>query len=334
MVWNGTHLARICMTQTAPPTGTIIRGSRNNNHKQGATVEGLNIGGIMLLYLSLIVFGIGTLGAVGLWIGRLPRAALLTFASGQLFSAIIAAFATLTFLGREFHHEDENMGMILLIATILLLAGSGQFIAAIRCPRYYGAALACGAASILFLAGSSRAGVDWIWIGNSGMRFQSRPGIALLLAVACLVIAVLPLRRRTSPLLWTALGGLGVIAGLAVGDLLVATHCQQLGPPEHANVSQVRVEIYVLGFRVSEETGMAPIPDEGPGAIRFLSIGQALIVYATQIGFAASGLFAALGIGAKLVEESQSAQTVPSPPAISDELPPIHGYSSEQIKRM
>ena len=82
MVWNGTHLARICMTQTAPPTGTIIRGSRNNNHKQGATVEGLNIGGILLLYLSLIVFGIGTLGAIGLWIGRLPRAALLTFASG------------------------------------------------------------------------------------------------------------------------------------------------------------------------------------------------------------------------------------------------------------
>jgi hypothetical protein len=78
MVWNGTHLARICMTQTAPPTGTIIRGSRNNNHKQGATVEGLNIGGILLLYLSLIVFGIGTLGAIGLWIGRLPRAALLT----------------------------------------------------------------------------------------------------------------------------------------------------------------------------------------------------------------------------------------------------------------
>ena len=68
--------------------------------------------------------------------------------------------------------------------------------------------------------------------------------------------------------------------------------------------------------------------------LRFLSIGQALIVYATQIGFAASGLFAALGIGAKLVEESQSAQSLPSPPAISDELPPIHGYSSEQIKRM
>ena len=296
-------------------------------------MEGLNIGGILLLYLSLIVFGIGSLGAVGLWIGRLPRAALLTFASGQLLSAIIAAFATLSFLDRQFH-GDENAGMILLIAAVLLLAGSGQFIAAIRCPRYYGAALACGVASILFLVGSSPHDRDWIWIGNSGIRFQSRPGIALLLAAACLVIAVLPLRRRTSPLLWTALGGLGVIAGLAVGDLLVATHCQQLGPPEHANVAQVRVEMYVLGLRVSEETGMAPIPDEGPGAIRFLSIGQALVVYATQIGFAASGLFAALAIGAKLVEESQYAQPVPSPPAISDELPPIHGYSSEQIKRM
>src|SRR5262245_8045953 len=121
------------MTQTGPPTGRIIKVRGTNIGWQGATVEDINIGGILLLYLSLIVLGIGTLGAVGLWIGRLPRAALLTFAAGQLLSAIIAAFATLTFLGREFHHEDENMGMILLIATILLLAGSGQFIAAIRC---------------------------------------------------------------------------------------------------------------------------------------------------------------------------------------------------------
>jgi hypothetical protein len=294
-------------------------------------VEGLNIGGFLLLYLSLIVFGIGSLGAVGLWIGRLPRAALLTFAAGQLLSAIIAAFATLTFLDRQFH-GDENAGMILLIASILLLAGSGQFIAAIRCPRYYGAALACGAASILFLVGSSPHGVDWIWIGNGGIRFQSRPGIALLLAAACLVIALLPLRRRTSPLLWTALGGLGVIAGLAVGDLLVATHCQQLAPPEHANVSQVRVQIYVLGLRVSEQTGMAPVPDEGPGAIRFLSIGQALIVYATQIAFAAGGLFAALAMAHRLVK--QATEATPAAPAVSQDYPPIHAYSSEQIKRM
>jgi hypothetical protein len=291
-------------------------------------VEGINIGGFLILYLSLFVFGIGSLAAVGLWIGRLHRAALLTFASGQLLSALIAVFATLTFLDRQFH-GDENTGMILLIATILLLAGSGQFIAAIRCPRYYGAALACGAGSMLFLAGRSF-GADWI--GVSGLHFQSRPGMSLLLAVACLVIGLLPPRRRTSPLLWTALGGLGVIAGVAVSDLVVASRCQLLEPPG-ARVSQVRVEIYLLGLPISEASGLAQIPDDGPGSIRFLTLGQALLIFTTQFVFAAGGIYVALAIGAKLVK--QATEQVPAaPPSVSEDYPPIHGYSSEQIKRM
>jgi hypothetical protein len=203
-------------------------------------VEGLNLGGILLLYLSLFLFGIGTLVAVGLWITGFNRGALLTFASGQLASALVAAFAALTFLDPQFFHGDDSSGMILLTTAILLLAGTGQFIAAIRCPRNYGAALACGAVSILFLAGSSFQGD---WIGLRAIRFHSRPDVALLLAVACLAIAMLPARRRTNPLLWTALGGFGVIAGLAVSNLLVATHCLQLDAHAFGAVAPVRVEI-------------------------------------------------------------------------------------------
>jgi hypothetical protein len=294
-------------------------------------VEGINIGGILLLYVSLFVFGMGLLVAAGFWLrdtslGRRPRAALLTFATGQLLSALVAVVAALSFLGPEFHHEGENTGPILLIATILLLTGSGQFIAAIRCPWNYGAVFACGVGAIFFLAGS---------FGDSvglAMHFQSRPEISLLLAPACMVIALLPPRRRTNPLLWAALGALGVIAGWAIGDLMVATRSRQLAPPEHANVAQVRVEIWVLGMPVSEETGLVPVPDAGPGAIRFLTLGQAVLLYTTRIAFAAGGLWVALACTARLIR--QAAQTVPTIPVLSEDFPPIHGYSSEQIKRM
>jgi len=170
------------------------------------------------------------------------------------------------------------------------------------------------------------------WIGVSGLHFQSRPGMSLLLAVACLVIGLLPPRQRTSPLLWTALGGLGVIAGVAVSDLVVASRCQLLEPPG-ARVSQVRVEIYLLGLPISEASGLAQIPDDGPGSIRFLTLGQALLIFTTQFVFAAGGLYVALAIGARLVK--QATEQVPTaPPSVSEDYPPIHGYSSEQIKRM
>ena len=291
-------------------------------------MEGINIGGILILYLSVLVFGTGSLSGLVLWLAGRSRTALLTFAGGQLLTAVIAAFAVLTFLGREFH-GDENTGMILLITTILLLAGGGQFLAALRCPRSYGVALACGASSILFLAGGS---LSADWIGISGLHFQSRPGMSLLLAGACLVIGLLPPRRRTSPLLWTALGALGVIAGAAVSDLVIASRCQLLEPPG-GRVSQVRVEIFLMGLPISEASGLAPIPDDGPGSIRFLTLGQALLIFTTQFVFAAGGLYVALAIGARLVR--QATEQVPAAsPSVSEDYPPIHGYSSEQIKRM
>jgi hypothetical protein len=291
-------------------------------------VEGLNIGGILLLYLSLIVFGIGTLAAIGLWIARFNRGALLTFASGQLLSALVAVFAALTFLDPQFARGDNILGMILLSSAILLLAGGGQFIAALRCPRTYGAALACGALSILLLSLSSQGD----WIGMAGIKLRSSPDVALLLALGCFVISLLPQQRQTDPLLWTALGGLGLIAGLAVGDFLVATHCQQLCPPAFANVAPVRVEVRVFGLPVSEATGETPIPDAGPGAIRFLTLGQAILIYTLRIAFGAAGLFAALAVGARLVK--QATDPVLRPPDIGERFPVVPSYSSEQIKRM
>jgi hypothetical protein len=85
-------------------------------------------------------------------------------------------------------------------------------------------------------------------------------------------------------------------------------------------------------LRVSEETGQAEIPDAGPGAIRFLTLGQAVLIYTFQIAFGAAGLFAALAVGARLLR--QATEPVPTPPDSSERFPAIPTYSSDQIKRM
>jgi hypothetical protein len=51
------------------------------------------------------------------------------------------------------------------------------------------------------------------------------------------------------------LAGLGAIAGFAVGDACVTTRCTIL---QNAYPLQERVEVDVLGKRVSDETGFAP----------------------------------------------------------------------------
>jgi hypothetical protein len=50
----------------------------------GATVEGVNVGAILLGYLGIAVFGLTSLTALGLLIARQAKAALITFAAGLL----------------------------------------------------------------------------------------------------------------------------------------------------------------------------------------------------------------------------------------------------------
>jgi hypothetical protein len=161
-------------------------------------VEGFNIGGFLLGYLALLVFAIASLAAFGLLIVRLTRAARILFAAGLLCATGIAAVATLTFLGGEFPEHGYGT-VIVLTALTLLSAGAGQFVAALRRPRAYAAALACAAGSLVLLAapllsgdaGGRIPGLRQRW-GAIGLVPPAAAG--LLLSVAGLTIAVLPYR--------------------------------------------------------------------------------------------------------------------------------------------
>src|SRR5262249_17487278 len=158
----------------------------------GATVEGVNVGGLLLGYLAVLVFGIASVVALGLCIARLTRAARIVFASGLLGATLIAALAALSFLQREFHPQG-NKALIVLAALTLLLAGLGQFVAALRSPRTYAAALGCAAASLAFLSapvlGTEVLGTPVVH-QVLGARSLSLPGVSLGLALS-LLLAVL-----------------------------------------------------------------------------------------------------------------------------------------------
>jgi hypothetical protein len=179
----------------------------------GATVEGVNLGGIFLGYLAALVFGGTSLMAVGLLIARLTKAALVVFASGLLCATVIAALAALSFLRREFNQEGSG-AMIVLAALTLLLAGAGQFVAALRSPRCYAAAFGCAAGSIVYGAVAGLGGGDALpW------KLPAGPGVSLLLAAASMMIAVLlPLgsrQRETADDFFARLHA----AGWSVGDV-------------------------------------------------------------------------------------------------------------------
>ena len=287
-------------------------------------MEGVNLGGFMLLYLAVIVFGVVSLVALGLLIGRLIKASRIVFASGFLCATLIATLATLSFLDRQFNHDNRDTLFIVRVCAILLLAGAGQLVAALRSPRAsYAAAFGCAAGAILYGIGVAMAGSDAL-----PLRLPHGAAVCLVLAAASMAIAVLPPRRTTSPLLWMAQALLGGIAGFAVGDLFVQTRCNLLEPPG-GGFTRVSVEVYVLGMRVSDETGFVNI-DNGLPSVRVLTGVQAAWVYGTQAVVAAAGVMAALAIAAALVR--QSTEDIRAAPGTSGARPRIHGYSSDQIK--
>jgi hypothetical protein len=290
----------------------------SNRLWQEATVEGVNGGAILLGFLGILVLGITSLVALGLLIARRTRRALNTFAAGLLGTAVITAVAILSFLqkGQGFNQEG-NEPTIVLMALSLLLAGAGQFSAAYRNSGTYGVAFGCAAGSMLFQA-APLLGMDALGMDGAqqvlGVRSLSLPGLSLglalslLLAVLSLLSAVLAPRRRAAALLWTALGGLGCIAGFAAGDACVRTHCTLVRSLPGGGPQGVRVVVDVLGQRVNDETGFALVPREGLFLVRAVSPTQAAWVYGPLAAGAAmgtaGGLVVAWGIGRFLVKQS------------------------------
>jgi hypothetical protein len=266
-------------------------------------VEGVNIGAFLLGYLGILVFGITSLVALGLRITRRTREALLTFAAGLLSMTLIAAVAILSFL---LFYEEGREPTIMIMALSLLVAGGGQFIAALRSPGSYGVAFGWAAGSLAFQA-APFLGIDAVGMRGAGqvlgVRSLSLPGVnlglalSLLLAVLSLMSAVVSPRKKTSALLCTMLGGLGCIAGFAAGDACVRTRCTLVQGFPGGGPHRVRVEVDVLGERVSDVTGFATIPREGLSLVRAVSPVQAAWVYGPLAVGAAAGAAAGLVVG-------------------------------------
>jgi hypothetical protein len=240
-------------------------------------VEGWNILGLTLWFLGVLVLGVTPVVALGLRIAGRTRGALLTFAGGLLGTAVIAALATLSDLewGRPVSLSERcREAALVTVALSLLLAGAGQFIAALRIRASYGVAFGWGAGSMVLLVVSfpgaeSVRGVHYQIVGGVNLRLA----LSLLLAALCLLSAVVSSRKKTAALLCTALGGFGFVAGFAVADACVTTRCTlgwvrapdnivlSLGEQGFLNSRRdlVRVEVNVLGKRVSDWTGVATV---------------------------------------------------------------------------
>jgi hypothetical protein len=265
-------------------------------------VEGLNIGGFLLGFLGIGVLGLTSLVALGLLIGRKTTAARIVFAAGLLSAAVIVAVAVLSFLDSQFH-GNEVWSQIVLTALTLLLSGTGQFVAALRKPQTYGAALACAVGAVVLLPTLLQG--DFVArvisardLNPAAVRLIQ--ALSVLLALASLMIALFP-RQRRGAVLWTAQALLGAIAGFVVGDAGLATRCTILA--EEGRGTPVIVEVFILGVRVSEETGMVGVPDAGTSSIRSLSSAQAAWVHGTPAAGAVAGIIAALGMATLLVRQ-------------------------------
>ena len=149
-------------------------------------MAGINIGGILLGYLAVPVFGLAALVALALWAARRARAALVGFAAGWLGAAVILALATLTFLDREYHRDGS--GPLLVVAAVaLFVAGVGQFVAALRGPRVYAPAFAGTAVSLGLLVAPFLGDRVANHLGVSGRLTDWQTDMALL----CFVVASL-----------------------------------------------------------------------------------------------------------------------------------------------
>jgi hypothetical protein len=154
-------------------------------------VEGLNVGGILLGYVAVLLCGVTSLAALVLLITRKFRGARILFATGVASANFIFSMAALTFLQPQYR-QDASVAMIVLIGLSLLLAGSGQLIAAFRNGATYAAAFACTATAMLILIAFSMFGADMVGGFGQSLLGYDVPitAASLLFAMASLVIAL------------------------------------------------------------------------------------------------------------------------------------------------
>src|SRR5207302_6759889 len=99
----------------------------------------------------------------------------------------------------------------------------------------------------------------------------------------------------------------------ALGAAGVTTHSTLLQSFPGGGPQKLRVEVEVLGVRVSDETGFAPMPREGPSAVRAVSPDQAVWVYGPPAAVATVGIFAALAVVRLLVSTAAACRSDPLP---------------------
>lgn len=281
-------------------------------------MEGLNIGAILLAYLGLLVLGLTSLTALGLLLGRRTTAARITLASGIFALTIIAALAALSFLqrGMGFYEEGSDPTIILMALTVLL-AGAGQFTAALSRAGGYGTVLACACAA-LALAPTPFLGSDvpgWSMTDAFRARSLSLPWlslglvVSLLLATASVLLAVLLPQRRKGAVLGLALAALGGIGGFAAGDACVTTRCTVTMGLPGGEPQGVHVEVTVFGEGVNEADGFARMPPGGLGELRAITPVQAALVYGPPTVGALAGLLGAWILTRRLAQTGRFDQS-------------------------
>jgi hypothetical protein len=141
----------------------------------------MNVLALELFLLGILGLGTSLIAACVLLIIRKTETARKTMSFGILFVAVLFAVALLSFLepGKGYSTEAKEH-LFVLMALSLLLAGSGQFLAALQGFRTFLVALWFGACSMLFLINCGRAP------GNELLMIV----ISLLLAVVSLIVPV------------------------------------------------------------------------------------------------------------------------------------------------
>ena len=161
-------------------------------------MEGMNIGAMYLLGLVVLVAGLlSIVSLVSLLLGKFGLARL-AFATGVLASSVLAALASLTYLTDVGRFSPPGAGLIFTaMAAALLLAGWGQFRAAIAFPGRYFVSLALSLAAVGLLPFATPIGDLFGPHAVAHMEFDGRLVFMVLsfsigLGVASCVVALPP----------------------------------------------------------------------------------------------------------------------------------------------
>ena len=161
-------------------------------------MEGMNLGARYLVALGLLLAGLALLVAVVSLLAGKIKSARLAFATGLLAPAILAALASLTYLTDVGQSSPRGAGLIFTtMAAVLLLAGWGQFRAAIAFPSRYFISLALSLAAVGLFPLAIPIGDLFGASAVANMKFDGRLAFMILifgigLGVASCVVAMPP----------------------------------------------------------------------------------------------------------------------------------------------